>query len=229
MSTKIPFKHFDRFASNICLFISIFSIYYVQKTLTGRIEYFAITLLGGISIALFGYILFRHNIRPVIPQVEYKKSKYLNLKLFSILYALLYLISIDLLFQHLYNRPLIYFLVIASICTLVMIQIQIYSNHKFATMLILFEILLISLNLRWGILYEFPNIIGVDPIYHLNIAMDIVDFGKIPLGLDYSAHPIMHILVAITNLLVNVSPKNSIIFSTGFVSAVLLPIFTYVI
>lgn len=229
MSIKINFKHFDISASNICIFISIFSIYYLQKTLTGRIEYFSITLLVGISVTLLIYLLFRNKIIPVIPQVEYTKSKYLNLKFFSILYALLYLISIDLLFQHLYNRPFIYFLVIASICTLVMVQIQIYSNHKSATMLILFEILLISLNIRGGILYEFPNIIGVDPTYHLNIAMDIVDFGKIPLGFQYSAHPIMHILIATTNLLASVSPKNSIIFSTGFVLAVLLPMLTYTI
>lgn len=229
MNIKNHFEDFDLFASKICLFISIFLTFYVQKTLTGRTEYFSITLLCGISVTLLVYILFRKKIIPVIPQVGYVKYKYINLKIFSILYALLYLISIYLLFHHLYNRPLIYFFVIAFTCTLVMVQIQIYSKHKSATMLILFEILLISLNLRWGILYEFPNIIGVDPVFHLNIAMDIVNFGNIPIGFQYSAHPMMHILIATTNLLANVSPKNSLVFSSGFVVAVLLPMFTYTI
>lgn len=229
MDMKNYFKDFDGVAARICLFITILSIIYAQKILTGRIAYFSITLLSGVSVTLLAYIFFRNKIIPVIPQVEHIKSDCVNFKVYVILYTLLYTASIYLLFHHAYHRPLIYFFVIAFACILVMVQIQMFSQHKFAQVLILFEILLISLNIRWGILYEFPSIIGTDPAYHLNFAMNIVDFGKIPTGFQYSTHPIMHLLIVTTNLLGNISPKNSFVFSIGFVVATLLPIFIYLV
>ena len=221
-------NNLDLFASKVFFAISVLSIFFVQLYLTGRVKYFSITLLVGICITLLVYTCLRKNVLPIISQVNIK-YKYLNLKTILIIYLLLYSQSILLLFSSVYNRSLLYFIIIALICTLIVIQIEMYSRSKYSIALILFEICLLSLNLRWGILYEFPDLVGVDPVYHLNLAMNIVNSGSIPLGLDYSPYPLMHILIAITNLIVYVSPKNSMIFSIGFMVAVLLPLFIYVV
>jgi len=214
--------------SKVCFFIGLLFLIYFYETATGRLRYFSITFLSAIVITLLAYTFLRNKIYPKIFEINYLEFNHIQIKSTLTLFLLWYSASIYLLYTQLYYRPFIYFTIIVFLCILVLIQIYSVCTNSSLSAIILLEILLISINIKFGIIYEFTEIIGVDPIYHLNLAMNIVNTGFIPNGLQYSAHPIMHILISVTKIISDIGNKNSLIFSIGFLVAILPPLFIFV-
>lgn len=167
-------------------------------------SYLGVTLL--ISSILYLYI-GRNLVISQVPCSYISQKSYIFL-LSTLLFVICYIISIFLLKAELYHRTSLYFLIITLTCLIISFQIF-ASTYQVHIWLILIEIFLVSVNIRAGVYYEFPTLYGFDPNYHIDLISQIVNYSHLPNGFDYSAFPIMHVQVAIINILSAMSFKDS--------------------
>jgi hypothetical protein len=173
----------------------------------------------GIGFAIFGasllYLLFFKSSK----SIQYKdlffelnpiKKTLLNLLFFSIYSVSILIISFDQ-----YHRSLIYFIFISLLAALILIDILATNNMWFP--LIGFKILLLAVNIRIGLFFEFNGLSGGDIWTHAKMISDSLDIGAITASSmaysKYFYYPIFHSLISIVCLLGDISIKNSIFYS----------------
>lgn len=108
-------------------------------------------------IATLTYLLLKNKIitESEISKIKIKKSLII---VNNIVFILMYVITIWMLQSNLYYRPLSYFILISIMSVSIVMDI-IYLDKPWV---VLFKIILIGINLRGGIFFEFPTIYGVD-------------------------------------------------------------------
>ncbi len=156
------------------------------------------------------YLLFRKRIaRSSVPSLPANRS--LTLVIHIIFFAT-FAVSIYLMHSSLFRPPL--YFVLTSICVAVVVVGILSSNGKTQTWLLLFEILLISSSLRFGLVYELPGLYGIDPWVHSAIAEDWLGDGHISSlaagrYTKYAGFPVMHLNIMATRIVTLLDPKNS--------------------
>ena len=129
--------------------------------------------------------------------------------LLSIVFLMMYACIVYLTHQMMYERPLSYFVLITISAMIVVIQI-VSNRSENRNWVILVEILLISLSICASVYYLFPTVYGIDPVYHINFAQNLVEQASIPENYSaYSAYPIMHLLIGITNIVSGLDWKDT--------------------
>ncbi len=131
------------------------------------------------------------------------------------LFFILFTLSIFSLYLRpsLYERPLIYFIIISSMAGV--ISAEIISFQKKMALVILFQIFLVGMLITWSQLQIFPSLLGVDPWYHQNITLQIVKNHSIPLGFAYSKLPLFHLYIAMTSITTGLNYKYATMFSVS--------------
>ena len=172
------------------------------------------------------YLVFRKKLIDTSQKLDFdmsnNKSGFLSL---TIAFMVFFMLSIFLLSAELYHRPSSYFIVVTIISAIIAAQILLFKEEKHIWLwFILFEIFLLSINIRSSVYFEFPGLYGADTWWHCEFAQRIAQFGYIPSGEAYSWLPIMHLEIAITKILSGLNDKSSFFiisiietFSTIFV------------
>lgn len=172
------------------------------------------------------YILFKNrffnesldnfNDKYKYPKKYNNEDRTINYSL-NILFICFYTFSIILLYLNLYHRPLTYFLIISFLSSLIAIEI-IHLKAKASSVPILLKIIILSLNIRYGIFYEFDSLIGNDIFKHAKLINQVINSGFVtPESMDFTKYfdfPIYHILNASLSLVSSFNIKDSIFFST---------------
>lgn len=195
---------------------------------------------GTILIASALYLLLRKRFLKASETVDFKPTTnfiYLN----NILFFLALSLCVWLLYITLYHRPVIYFVLVAVVCTSIALEI-LYSNNKKKDGLILIKILLIGITLYGGIYYEFNEIYGNDTHAHNAIVSSYIETGHnlpeiygfsildvegiigqkyyVPEVLKYENSyyyfPIFHVIAASTSILTSMNVYDSIFLSVTF-------------
>jgi len=152
----------------------------------------AITIV--IACAIYFFIRKRADL-PLLHsfQLSQNQERLLNIAFWCVFSASLWAYNT----QHLYQRPLAYFILISLAAGI--IAVEALNTHKDTRKgyiyLILFQVLLLSLNIRLGMFYEFPSLIGADAFFHASQVQYIVDNGHVPsveVAYEYAAYPAYH-------------------------------------
>lgn len=97
-----------------------------------------------------------------------------------------------------YERPLLYFVLIALMAGI--IAYEIFTSSRQHTGLILIQIILLGVSIAWSQLLIFPDLLGIDPWHHSAFTDQIIEGGNIPDGYGYSKLPLFHLTIAATSL-----------------------------
>ena len=164
------------------------------------------------------YIIFKDHLCRE-PFDNFKGINKIILHSLNLLFITGYTISIILLYFDLYHRSLFYFLLISLLSSVIAIDIVTLKANA-NPVPILLKILLLSLNIRYGIFYEFNSLIGNDLFIHAKLISQVLNSGFVtPESMDYTKYfdfPIYHILNAILSLVSSLDIKDSLFFSTVF-------------
>lgn len=109
-------------------------------------------------------------------------------------------------------RPLSYFILASLTASMIALQ-TLNSYRRSHTVLIIFEILVLSLSISAAAYWVLPSVPGSDPWYHSAITRLIVSDGSYPgsfQGGAYGNFPMMHLMVSAIELLTGASPKASL-------------------
>jgi hypothetical protein len=164
--------------------------------------------------------LFYINKRIFPGNIYFEQPKY-KIYLINSLFALFYLLSIAVVHTALYERPLLYFVLIFTIIILAGVEIIISPDMtgkmEFFSLL---KIILIAFNLRWSIVNIFPSIIGNDTWYYARVAETVAMTGHIPSASEigmYSYYPLSYLIIEIMHVLTLLNIKSSIFYSLGII------------
>jgi uncharacterized membrane protein len=114
------------------------------------------------------------------------------------------------------TRPLSYFILISVYTGLILLQI-LSRREGWSDWLIIFEIILLSLNLMWGVTLKYPLYFGdTDTLVHLNLTNTILQTGHVETyDVYYQHYPLYHIFTAIGSLITGLSLKTSLFVFMG--------------
>jgi len=149
--------------------------------------------------------------------------------LWSICYFMLFALSI--LSVHfrpdLYERPLLYFILTALMAGA--IACKIFSSGRQHVGLILIQIMLLGVSIAWSQLLIFPGLLGVDPWYHYDLTIKIIDEGFLPEKFGYSKLPLFHLTIAATSLIAGLPYKLAAMVSVSLGQIVCNALFVFLI
>ena len=154
-------------------------------------------------------------------ELSIKELDYRTLLLLNSAFILVFTASIFVLYYSLPHKPVSYFVLTIISVLLVSAEIFMLRSGTKNIILALSKILLISISLRWSVLYQFPSIIGNDVWYHALLIKIISQEGYIPpieRAFNYSHYPIAHLIASITHILTALDLKNSIVLSIGLIT-----------
>lgn len=127
-----------------------------------------------------------------------------------------------------YTRSIEYFILVSIFSCIIAFEIWIYKkNTNSLTYIVLLQILILSASLRWGILYEFPGYVGVDPWHHSFLIENILQNGHMlppeyvaswtPFEdpASYTLFPFYHIAVSTESIVTSLPLKQSLTLSIG--------------
>ena len=198
---------FARLAVILSVFWTITNIYFANISRT----------LFGLIILIFCVIWIK--IRNNSSLDFYIVSKHKNIIYLSF-FTLLFVLSILSLYLRpsFYERPLIYFIITSLVSGI--ISAEIISFQKKMTLIILFQIILLGTSIAWSQLLVFPSLLGVDPWYHQNITLQIIQNHFIPSGFSYSKLPLFHLCIALTSIITDMDYKFATMLSVSFLQLV---------
>jgi len=222
-------RFYVKIRSDIDKYLAIFGIiasviFIVYRSIN---LFLIVSLLPGILtfFVCIGWLFLRKNL---VLSHNLKESKRI-LFLLIILFIILLFFSL-LLFRfrpEIYKRPLLFFILTSFMASTIGCEI-LFANKRYSS-LILIQIIILGISIAWSQLLLFSNVIGVDPWYHQMVTLKIINFGYIPLGLDYTYLPIFHIIIAITSLLSNLNYKIAAMFSVSIAQIICNTIFIYLL
>lgn len=174
----------------------------------------------------------------IIPKFRYDENISLSIyihqkiqqypKIHLILFVVVYTISI--FFLYLFNyRPTLYFILICGLFTLVFLQIV---SDNISRITVLFEILLLILNMTYGITLKYPLYFGMIDIFdHIAFSNFVYQFGMIiptDYGWTYANFPLLHILTAISASIINLNIQIAYFLICGLIFLIAI-LFLYTI
>lgn len=220
---KYIINNLDIIAGTIGIFLGIFIIYL----------YYAIHLqqqdIGFVILAASSiYLLLKNKFKKTsysLPKINHREKLVLNILFFCI-----FSITLLIWYFQLYQRPLIYFILISFLTGIIAIEI-LYFKEGDSVWPVILKIFLISVNIRAGIFYNFPSIMGYDAYWHAKIAELITNTGFVPpieISHNYFYYPIFHIFLSIPQIVYQTDIKDAIFYSIGIIS-IFSTIFIYII
>lgn len=152
-----------------------------------------------------------------------------NIKIWTIFFFLLYTLSLLVLYlrPNLYERPLIYFLLIVLMSGV--IACGCLNAGRQHVWLILIQIILLGVNIGWSQLLIVPSLIGIDPWYHYGLTSRILEGHYIPEEYGYSKLPIFHLVIAATSIITTFPYKFATMISVSFGQIACNAIFVFLI
>ena len=195
--------------------------------------YYAINL-GQYDI---GFVLLIASIIYLLLRNKFKKTTFTPLKsnhrvrlLLNIIFFTIFSITLLICHTQLYCRPPSYLILISLLVGIIAVEI-LYFKEGDPVWSILLKILLLSANIRAGIFYNFPSIMGADAYWHAKIAQLITNMGFVlPSEISGKYHdiPISHIFISITQIVNQIDIKDALFCSFGLIN-ILSTIFIYLI
>jgi len=168
------------------------------------------------------YVLFKNRyFKESLSNFDYKLNSTNKTIIYSlnIMFVFLYTVCVVLLFFNIYHRPLLYFILISVLSSLIAIEI-IHLKERDTKLSVILKIIFLSLNIRYGIYYEFNSLIGNDLFKHAKLINQVIASGFItPESMDYTKYfdfPLYHILNTSLSLVSSFNIKDSVFFSTVF-------------
>ena len=207
--------------AGIFLGLVIISLYYIINLRQQDIGFV-------ILIASLIYLLLRNKFKKVTftpLKIGHRGRLLLNIFFFTI-----FSITLLIWYTHLYFRPISYFILISLLTGIIAIEI-LYFKEGDPAWSILLKIFLLSANIRAGIFYIFPSLMGYDAYGHAKIAELITNIGFMPpfeISKKYFYYPVAHIFFSITQIVNQIDIKDAIFCSIGLVS-IISTIFIYLI
>lgn len=224
------FRHFDW--SEVRFIVTKRIIFYALFVVAigGEIASYALGLTDlailGLYIAIpmlaAGLIYLEHPTPTVSESLDSSLNFKIPLTAFSILYAL----SVCLLILS-DVRPLSYFLTIATLASLLFVEIAAFNQLRHRVALILAQMVLLSLNIVWGVTLKYFFFVGgTDTIVHAWFIQNLVETPMIShntLGI-YEWFPLWHLLnYFLYELLgLNIAARKVMFITNGFVYAVVI-------
>jgi len=179
--------------------------------------------------SVFYYILKKIDIR-VTPSIN-STYIYYKLLILNIIFFISFSLSLLMLHYSVYYRSILYFFVVTISFFSIFMEIILINSSKFSSFLIL-KIILVSLFLRIGRLFNYPTIPGSDVHGHLSIAKLIIQNGTVPgysIAEKYSYSCLMHIFVAINDIILSVNLKDLLFYSIVLSTTIIVSLFIYCI
>ncbi len=129
--------------------------------------------------------------------------------------SLIFIISLIILVSY-SARPLTYFILISLYSGILLLQI-INRRQNWTDSLILFQIILLSLNLIWGMTLKYPLYFGdTDTLGHLNLIDTILKTAHVATyNTYYQNYPLYHIFTAIGVEITNLSIRTALFVLMG--------------
>lgn len=150
---------------------------------------------------------------------------------FIILYIILF--SISLILLNIFEiRPFAYYIIISFIATFILFEILLFEISKRKSIIILMQIILLFLNLIWGVTLKYYYFIGrTDVLGHAWFIDNVIKYGYVTEVFDvYKPFPLWHILVSSLYLIlgINISAYKMMFFLSGIVYSFMIP-FVYLV
>lgn len=190
----------------------------------------ALVLLSSIIlIAFFTYYLMRtktNNTR--VKSITYTNNQYIISSIIFFLFIFLSLVTIKER-PTIYERPITFFIFISLSLSSIVIDIFFLPAKKNIVYFTLFKIILVAVILRWIPLSIIPGLYGDDPLYHQMFTSKILENHHIPLDLQYSNFPLMHLMISSTMIVTGMNFKYSSMFSVTSLQAILVTILIYLL
>lgn len=216
----------------------VYRTIYLYPLLIGAIILY-LSYYGGISqygmgfafalSSAFYYILKKKLYIEVKPSNNFTFINHKLLLILNIIFFISFSFSLLILHYSVYHRSILYyFLITISFFSLFIEIIQITSS-KYSYFLIL-KIVFVSLSLSIGRLFNYPYIPGSDINDHLDIVKLIVKNGIVPdysIADKYSYSCLMHIFIAINDIILSVNLKNLIFYSIILSTTIIISLVIY--
>jgi hypothetical protein len=122
--------------------------------------------------------------------------------------------------QDTYSRPLTYFILTTLMAAVLAVEIFFLPEKKAYAGIILLKIGLVTVSLLWIPQVIFPGLTGVDVWWHQFFTNEILMFGHIPGGYNYSELPIMHLTIGLVSSITCLDYKFSSMFSVSFLQLI---------
>jgi hypothetical protein len=190
----------------------------------------ALVLLSSIIFfAFYVYYFMRTNINNVkVKSITYTNNQYVFSSIIFFLFIFLSLITINERVT-IYERPIAFFIYISLSLSSIMIDIFFLPTKKSIVYFTLFKIMLVAVILRWIPLSIIPGLYGDDPLYHQMFTSEILESHHIPLDLQYSKFPFMHLMISSIMIVTGMNFKYSSMFSVTLLQAIMVTIFIYLL
>lgn len=166
------------------------------------------------------------NFPPISENYQNIKSSYF-FKISLIIWISLAILSIIIFskYRQNYYLPLIYFLAISLMATIISMQILIPKNlSKFVVIIIFIEIIILSTILNASFIFLFSSPYGNDSLIHIGYISSILNTGNIESyghAGQYHEYPLYHILFAETIMLSNID-NNMALLVFGLIQVIIL-------
>lgn len=219
MRHKQFFEKFDLVVALISLIfgLTVISLYLISATI------YLVTLGLAISLASLIYLLIWNKKENKSENYRTKKEKILYELLFFVVFSMsLYILNIS------EGRPPIYFILISACTGLLAISIF-CSETKSNSLIQILKIFMLSFNIKYSIYYFFGGIPGIDSVVHAKMNDLLSQVGNINVLSGKEPYfPIMHVEVAITEILTSTGIKDASNFAI-IIPLVLSTIFVFLV
>jgi len=144
-----------------------------------------------------------------------------------ILYNILF--SISLILLNIFEiRPFAYYIIISFIATFILFEILLFEISKKKSIIILVQIMMLVLNLVWGVTLKYYYFIGrTDVLGHAWFIDNVIKYGYVTEVFDvYKSFPLWHILVSSLYLIlgIDISTYKMMFFLSGIVYSFMIPL-----
>lgn len=149
----------------------------------------------------------------------------------NIIFFTSFFLSLIVLHNSIYVRPLLYFILITTSFFSIFIEIFHIKSSKHNYILLL-KIIFVSLSFRIGRFFSYPTIPGSDTHFHLNIAKLIIQNGVVPdysIAGKYSYTCLWHIFEAISGIILNANLNYMLFYSIVLLSTIIISLLVYCI
>lgn len=221
----------DRSDDELTLISKIFL--YLLPTL-GVIGVIVPFIIGKTNFSLIGiYLAIPMILAPIVYTNKTKESFIIwNQKWFLICLIFYFIcVSISLCLLYIHNvRPIIYYIVIAVMYCLILLEIVQFNISRKEIVIILFQLMILIENIIWGVNLKYNFYISrTDPIAHVWFIQNLIDNSYITDAFDiYKSFPLWHILCTFIYQIAGLQlPTHKTMFFTNGIVYSFVPVVTY--
>lgn len=190
-------KSTDQWCNLIVILSAIIGFFVICISLVFNLnrEYLGVVILLAIVIFIFSKKIFGDNFLDNDVFINYKSNK--KILISFIIIFICSLLSIK--FSDPYSRSVLYFLSLIILSLIISYQIVFFTNIENDNVVI-FEIILLSINIKSSAYFLYPSVSGNDPFYHIEFIKNIIQSSSIPVNSAYSEFPIFHLITSLVSL-----------------------------